>query len=183
VCCASLLTQERRICAYRRREPQGLDADLAEVGVVRISDVLAEKGSHVFTVWPSIRLDHATQLFDEHAIASVVVVDHGGRPVGIFTDRELVRALARYGAAALERPVGQVMLTPAPSCGPDDTVAHVLRLMTDKRVRHVLVLRDGAHNGPMAGIVSIGDLVKIRLDDAELENRVLREMALARLVP
>ena len=69
------------------------------------------------------------------------------------------------------------MLTPAPSCRPDDTVADVLRLMTDNRVRHVLVLRDGA----MAGIVSIGDLVKIRLDDAELENRVLREMALARL--
>jgi CBS domain-containing protein len=145
---------------------------------MRISDVLADKGAHVFTVWPDARLDRVTQLFDEHAIASVVVVDHAGRPLGIFTDRELVRALARRGPAVLERPVGQAMLSPAPSCRPDDTVADVLRLMTDNRVRHVLVLRDGA----MAGIVSIGDLVKIRLDDAELENRVLREMALARLV-
>ena len=145
---------------------------------MRISDVLADKGSHVVTVWPDKRLDHVTQIFDERAIASVVVVDHGGRTLGIFTDRELVRAVAKYGAAAVELPVGRVMLTPAPSCSPDHTVGDVLRLMTDNRVRHVLVVRDGA----TAGIVSIGDLVKIRLDDAEMENRVLREMALARLV-
>jgi CBS domain-containing protein len=144
---------------------------------MRIRDVLADKGGHVVTVWPDRRLDHVTQLFDERAIASVVVVDRAGRPVGLFTDRELVRALARFGVPALELPVARVMLTPAPSCRPDDTVSDVLRLMTDNRVRHVLVLQDNA----MVGIVSIGDLVKIRLDDAELENRVLREMALARL--
>jgi CBS domain-containing protein len=144
---------------------------------MRIRDVLADKGGHVVTVWPDRRLDHVTQLFDERAIASVVVVDHDGRPVGLFTDRELVRALARFGVAALELPVGRVMLTPAPWCRPDNTVSDVLRLMTDNRVRHVLVLQDTV----MVGIVSIGDLVKIRLDDAELENRVLREMALARL--
>jgi CBS domain-containing protein len=144
---------------------------------MRISDVLAEKGGHVVTVWPDSRLDHVTHLFDERNIASVVVVDHGGHPIGIVTDRELVRALARYGVAALELPIGRAMRQPAPSCRPDDMVGDVLRLMTDNRVRHVLVLRDGA----MMGIVSIGDLVKIRLDDAEMENRVLREMALARL--
>lgn len=144
---------------------------------MRISDVLADKGGHVVTVWPEMRLDHATRVFDEHAIASVVVVAHDNRLLGIFTDRELVRAVARHGAAALELPVGQAMLAPAPACSPDDTVYDVLRLMTDNRVRHVLVLRDGA----VVGVVSIGDLVKIRLSDAELENRVLRELALARL--
>jgi CBS domain-containing protein len=97
--------------------------------------------------------------------------------LGIFTDRELVRAVARFGTAAIDLPVGRVMLTPAPTCSPDDTVGDVMRLMTDNRVRHVLVLSGGA----IVGIVSIGDLVKIRLDDAEMENRVLREMALARL--
>ena len=109
---------------------------------MRISDVLADKGGHVVTVWPDSRLDHVTQLFDQRAIASVVVVDHGGRTLGIFTERELVRAVAKHGAAAIELPVGRVMLTPAPSCRPDDTVGDVLRLMTDNRVRHVLVLRD-----------------------------------------
>jgi CBS domain-containing protein len=144
---------------------------------VRIRDVLADKGGHVVTVWPDRPIDHVTQLFDERAIASVVVVDHAGRVLGIFTDRELVRAVVRHGAAALELPVGQAMLTPAPACTPDETVGDVMRLMTDNRVRHVLVLSGGT----MVGIVSIGDLVKIRLSDAELENRVLREMALARL--
>lgn len=144
---------------------------------MRISDVLADKGTRVVTVWPDTRLAYVTELFDTRRIASVVVVDRSGRQQGIVSDRELVRALARHGAQALEMRAGQVMLSPALACGPDDTVGEVLRLMTDNRVRHVLVLREGA----MRGIVSIGDLVKIRLTDAELENRVLREMALARL--
>lgn len=144
---------------------------------MRISDVLADKGGHVVTVWSDTRLGYVTQLFDTRKIASVVVTDRSGRQVGIVTDRELVRALARHGAQALELRASQVMLSPALACGPDDTVGEVLRLMTDNRIRHILVLRDAA----MLGIVSIGDLVKIRLTDAELENRVLREMALARL--
>jgi CBS domain-containing protein len=144
---------------------------------VKISDVLADKGAHVVTVWLDKRLDQIPPLFDERNIASVAVVDHAGRPVGIVTDRELVRALARRGVGALDAPVSQVMLSPPPSCSPDHSVGDVLRQMTENRVRHVLVMRDNA----MAGIVSIGDLVKIRLDDAELENRILREMALARL--
>jgi CBS domain-containing protein len=149
---------------------------------VRISDVLADKAlanrGHVVTVWPDTRLGYVTQLLDARNIASVVVVDRDGKLQGIVSDRELVRALAQYGAQALEMRSSQVMLSPAFSCDPGDTVGAVLRVMTDNRVRHVLVLRDGV----MVGIVSIGDLVKIRLTDAELENRVLREMALARLV-
>jgi CBS domain-containing protein len=144
---------------------------------VRISDVLADKGAHVVTVWPDKRLGQIPQLLDAHNIASVVVVDHAGRAVGIVTDRELVRALARHGIAALDLPVPLVMLSPPFWCTPDHSVGDVLRQMTENRVRHVLVVRNGA----VAGIVSIGDLVKVRLDDAELENRVLREMALARL--
>jgi CBS domain-containing protein len=144
---------------------------------VRISDVLADKGTHVVTVWPDARLDYVTRLFDTRGIASVVVVDRGGRQQGIVSDRELVRAVARHGAQALDMRARDVMLSPALACGPDDTVGEVLRLMTDNRIRHVVVL----HDGTMRGIVSIGDLVKIRLTDAELENRVLRELALARL--
>jgi CBS domain-containing protein len=148
-----------------------------EATLVRISDVLAEKGGHVVTVWPDKRLGHVPLLYDAHGIASVVVVDHAGRPVGIVTDREMVRALARHGVAALDLPVPLVMLSPPTSCSPEHSVGEVLRQMTENRVRHVLVMR----GSEMAGIVSIGDLVKVRLDDAELENRVLREMALARL--
>jgi CBS domain-containing protein len=145
---------------------------------MKISDVLAEKGRQVVTVWPDRRLGQVPQLLDERNISSLVVVDHAGRPVGLVTDRELVRALARRGVAALDLPVSHVMLSPAPSCSPDHTVGDAMRQMTENRVRHVLVMRDDT----IAGIVSIGDLVKVRLDDAELENRVLRELALARLV-
>jgi len=149
---------------------------------VRISDVLADKAQanrgHVVTVWPDTRLGYVARLFDARNIASVVVVDRAGKVMGIVSDREVVRALAQYGEQALEMRSAQVMLSPAFACDPGDTVGEVLRMMTDNRVRHVLVLRDGV----MVGIVSIGDLVKIRLTDAELENRVLREMAMARLV-
>jgi CBS domain-containing protein len=144
---------------------------------MKIRDVLSDKGRHVVTVWPDKRLDHIPSLFDERNIASVVVVDRSAKPLGIVTDREVLRALARHGMAALERPVSDVMQTPAPGCSPDDTVNDVLRAMTENRVRHVLVVEAGT----MMGIVSIGDLVKFRLKDAELENRVLRDLALTRL--
>lgn len=144
---------------------------------MKIRDVLGDKGKHVVTVWPDKRLDHIPRIFDERGIASVVVVDHAGKPLGIVTDREVLRALARHGIAALEGTVSEVMQSPAPSCRPDDRVNDVLRAMTENRVRHMLVMQDHG----MTGIVSIGDLVKSRLEDAELENRVLRELALTRL--
>jgi CBS domain-containing protein len=144
---------------------------------MKISDVLHEKGRHVVTVWPDKRLEQIPRLFEERNIASVVVVDHEGRPLGIVTDREILRAIARRAAAAFADTVAAVMVSPAPTCSGQDTVTAVLRQMTDDRVRHVLVMR----NGELAGLVSIGDLVKFRLQEAELENRVLRELALNRL--
>jgi CBS domain-containing protein len=106
-----------------------------------------------------------------------VVVDHAGNPLGIVTDRDVLRAMARIGITALERPVSEAMESPPPTCLPDDTVNQILRVMTERRVRHVVVM----HERKMAGIVSIGDLVKFRLKDAELENQVLRDLALRRM--
>jgi CBS domain-containing protein len=144
---------------------------------MKISDVLRDKGRHVVTVWPDKRLEQIPRVFEERNIASVVVVDHADNPLGIVTDREILRAFARRGAAAFAESVAAVMVSPAPTCSGEDTVTTVLRQMTDNRMRHVLVVRDGR----LAGLVSIGDLVKFRLQDAELENRVLRELALNRL--
>ena len=144
---------------------------------MRIRDVLANKGRQVVTVWPEKQLSHIPRLFAERNIASVVVVDHAESPLGIVTDRDVLRALARLGTSALERPVSEAMESPPPTCLPDDTVNQILRTMTERRVRHVVVMNDGN----MSGIVSIGDLVKFRLKDAELENRVLRDLALKQL--
>jgi len=144
---------------------------------MRIIDVLADKGRRVVTVWPDKEIGQIPRVFDERGIASVVVVDHAQQPLGIVTDRDILHCLARQGVVALELKVTRAMQSPPPLCSLDDTVNGVLRFMTQNRVRHVLVM----HTGKMVGIVSIGDLVKFRLKDADLENRVLREIALSKL--
>lgn len=144
---------------------------------MKISDVLSVKGPRVVTTWPSKRISQVLRVFDERNIASIVVTDGMGNPVGMVTDRLVLRALSRHGAEALDMTAADVMLSPAPSCTMETTVSDALRFMTDERVRHLVVLEDGR----IAGLVSIGDLVKARLQDAEMEGRVLREMALSHL--
>jgi CBS domain-containing protein len=144
---------------------------------MRISQVLDQKGSRVEILWSTHALRDAVKKLDERNIASVVITHPRGMALGILTDRDIIRALARRGSLALEEPVSEAMRTPLPVCGRSDTVADVLRYMTDKRFRHVVVKEDDR----IVGLVSIGDLVKIRLDDAELESKVLRERALGQM--
>jgi signal-transduction protein with cAMP-binding, CBS, and nucleotidyltransferase domain len=144
---------------------------------MKIKDVLAAKGNRVVTVSPNKVLDKLPQLFDDRNVASAVVVDASNQTLGIVTDRLFMKALARKGVAMLQLPVSEIMESPAPSCSPEHNVQHAMRLMTDMRVRHLVVMDQGR----MLGVVSIGDLVKFRLEEAELESRVLRELALGRM--
>jgi CBS domain-containing protein len=144
---------------------------------MKIKDVLAAKGNGVVTVRPNKDVDKLPKLFDERNVASAVVVDASNRVLGIVTDRLFMKALARQGVAMLQRAVSDIMESPAPSCSPEHSVQHAMRLMTDMRVRHLVVM----DNGKMLGVVSIGDLVKCRLEEAEMESRVLRELALGRM--
>ena len=144
---------------------------------MRIAEVLAQKSQSVVTLWPNHTLDDAVRLCDEHHIASVVIVDPERRPLGLVTDRQIIRALARHGPAALQMGVTHVMLSPPPACTPESRVADAMHRMTADRVRHLIVMK----GDELAGVVSIGDLVKVRLDEAEIEGRVLREMALGRI--
>ena len=144
---------------------------------MKIEHVLEKKGSRVETLWSNKLLRDAVNLLDARNIASVVVTDPHAIPLGILTDRDVIRALARRGAIALDQPVTEAMGTPLPVCGPEETVSAVLRVMTERRFRPIVVMSDDR----MRGLVSIGDLVKIRLDDAEIEGRVLRERALAQM--
>ncbi len=145
---------------------------------MKVSDILSVKGARIETVQPQLSVAHALRHLDERSIASVVVTDAEHRPIGLLSDRLLIRLLARRGEAAFHLTVGEVMAAPAPSCAPDMSVQEAMRRMTDERVRHLVVLSDDGH---MLGIVSIGDLVKSRLIDADMESRVLRELALSRL--
>jgi CBS domain-containing protein len=140
---------------------------------MKIKDVLASKGSRVVSIRPNHLVGSLPKLFDDRNIASAVVVDPSNRTLGIVTERLFIMALARRGVAMLQLTAADIMEAPAPSCSPQHSVQDVMRLMTDMRVRHFVVV-DG---GKLEGVVSIGDLVKCRLQEAEMESKVLRELA------
>jgi signal-transduction protein with cAMP-binding, CBS, and nucleotidyltransferase domain len=142
-----------------------------------IREIIQAKGSHVVSMWPEHTLGDAIRRCDEKNVASIVITSHAGRTMGILTDRLALKGLSRYGAAAMNRPVTEFMLSPAPTCGFADSVAEVARRMTTDRFRHMVVVENGA----VAGLVSMGDLVKAKLRDADMESRILRERALSRL--
>jgi CBS domain-containing protein len=142
-----------------------------------IREIINSKGAHVMTMWPEHSVGDAIGRCDERNVSSVVITSHDERPMGIVTDRHMLKALARYGTRAIGLPVTEIMLSPPPTCRMDDSVTEIMRRMTDERVRHVVVVEQGR----IAGVVSIGDLVKAKLRDADLESRVLRERALSRL--
>lgn len=135
-----------------------------------ITAILQGKGREVTQVRSSDTVHAVVRLLSEKRIGCVPVVDDG-QVVGIFSERDLVHLIAREGAAVLERPVRDVMTSPAITTDDKTPVIHCLSLMTKKRVRHLPVVVNGA----LLGIVSIGDLVKFRIDSIESEAAALRD--------
>jgi CBS domain-containing protein len=142
-----------------------------------IREILNDKGAYVYAMWPEHTVADAIARCDERNISSVVITDHEGTPIGLVSDRDALRALARHGTRAMNFRVTEIMKSPAPTCSLDDSVTEILRRMTYERIRHVVV----TDSGRVVGVVSIGDLVKSKLRDADLESRVLRERALSKL--
>lgn len=135
-----------------------------------ITAILQGKGREVSQVGSSETVHSVVRLLSEKRIGCVPVVDDG-QVVGIFSERDLVHLIAREGAAVLDRPVREVMTAPAITTDDKTPVIHCLSLMTKKRVRHLPVVVDGT----LMGIVSIGDLVKFRIDSIESEAAALRD--------
>ena len=138
-----------------------------------ISDVLHIKGRNVVKVRPADTVAFAVARLAEHRIGAVVVEDQWMKPVGIFSERDFLNAIARDGAAVLGFDVRQLMSSPIISCHSSDRIDAVLAAMTLAKVRHFPVIDAGTLNG----IVSIGDLVKHRLDEKELEAAVLLDLS------
>jgi CBS domain-containing protein len=138
-----------------------------------ISDVLRVKGRRVVRVQPTDRVEAAVRKLVEHRIGAVVVEDRWMKPVGIFSERDFIKAVSRDGAEVLGCEVRQLMTSPIISCRSTDRVDAALATMTLARIRHLPVI-DGEE---LKGIVSIGDLVKHRLDEKELEANVLLDIA------
>jgi CBS domain-containing protein len=139
---------------------------------MRISEVLRGKGHEVFTVEPDTKLSDIVQILATRRIGAVVVLDRF-KPTGIFSERDLVNVLAGHGPAGLELSVAGLMSNPIITGHPEDRIEHALDVMTRERIRHLPVLEDGK----LIGLVSIGDLVKHRLTEKELEANVMQDLA------
>ncbi|MFZ2997905.1 CBS domain-containing protein [Sphingobium sp.] len=135
-----------------------------------ITAILQAKGGEVIHVSPTDSLLSAVDLLARRRIGCVPVVDNG-EVVGIFSERDLLYRVAQDGAAALDHNVGDVMTTPAITIDDQTPVIHGLSLMTKRRIRHLPVVVDGV----LVGLVSIGDLVKFRIDSIESEASSLRD--------
>ena len=138
---------------------------------VQVSVILDRKGTGVVTIAPDAMLLAAADAMSEHNIGALVVSSDGRSVEGIISERDLVRELARRGTGAVKQTVADLMSTDVTTCGPDATVDDLMAAMTSKRMRHVPIL----DNGALAGIVSIGDVVKVRLDELEVERQSLEE--------
>ena len=135
-----------------------------------VSDVLKIKGHQVVTVTPEQTLASVASILTENRIGAAPVVDHSGRLVGIISERDLVRGIAERGPAALSMPNQQLMTKEVSTCAPGDQVVTLMEVMTNRRIRHLPVVQGGG----LAGIVSIGDVVKQRLAEAQFELDELR---------
>jgi CBS domain-containing protein len=128
---------------------------------VPVSVILATKGHDVATVSPEATLDDVVRGLSEHGVGALVVTDADGAVAGMISERDIVRVLASEGAGALERPVADVMVRPVTTCRPTTTATELETTMTEGRMRHLPVVDDGR----LVGIVSIGDVVKSRIDE------------------
>ncbi len=136
---------------------------------MRITSLLRDKGTFVATVRPDATVREVVALLAEHGVGALVVSADGVRVEGIVSERDVVRRLHQRGAALLDDPVAAIMTGEVRTCAPGDDVESLMATMTEHRVRHVPVLVDGA----LAGIVSIGDVVKARLGELERERQAL----------
>jgi len=139
-----------------------------------VKAILSRKGNDVITIEPAVTLSAAVKILGEHRIGALVVVGADKQVAGILSERDIVRALAQRGSGALEEAVGQVMTRKVVTCSESDTVAALMERMTKGRFRHLPVVE----RGRLAGLVSIGDVVKYRLEEMEHESNALKEYIL-----
>ncbi len=136
---------------------------------MRISEILRSKGGEVATIAPDAEVRQLLVLLAEHNIGAVVVSTDGAVIEGIVSERDVVRRLNDLGADLLSAPVSEIMTTSVRTCAPGDAVDGLRETMTEHRIRHLPVVRDGR----LVGIVSIGDVVKSAIAELETEREQL----------
>jgi CBS domain-containing protein len=133
--------------------------------------ILQAKGADVVTIDDQATVGEAARTLAKHGIGALVIASDDQDVRGILSERDIVRGLATQGLAVLDSPVSTLMTTAVTTCTPDDGLDALMATMTDQRVRHVPVL-DG---GRLAGIISIGDVVKHRVDELQVEAQTLHD--------
>jgi len=139
-----------------------------------ISAILAGKGREVVTIEPTANLNAVVRLLAEKRIGAALILGADHRIVGIVSERDVVRVLSERGAAALDEPVSQVMTRKVSTCNEVETVSSIMERMTAGKFRHMPVVDQGR----LAGIISIGDVVKHRLLEMERESAAMRDYIL-----
>ncbi|HYG84623.1 MAG TPA: CBS domain-containing protein [Azospirillum sp.] len=135
-----------------------------------VAAVIKRKGSDVVSIAPERTIAEAVDLLTENGIGAVLVLDSTGNIHGILSERDIVNGLSMHGADALIQRVDVLMARDVQRCSPHDAIADVMKVMTERRTRHLAVME----NDKLAGLISIGDVVKQRLIDMDLEVEMLR---------
>jgi CBS domain-containing protein len=136
----------------------------------RVSDVLKEKGHHLVTVAPEETVASVARILTHNRIGAVPVTEQPGRLAGIISERDIIRGISEHGETALTLPAASLMTREVRTCSPGDAIVELMEVMTNQRIRHLPVLQDGS----LQGIISIGDVVKQRLAEAQFELEQLR---------
>lgn len=138
---------------------------------MQVENILQAKGTTVHTVSEHALVGDAIGMLNRHRIGAVVVVDDGGEVAGILSERDIVRKMGDDPTTFLKSPVAECMTRKVVTCSRQDAIAVVMEKMTENRIRHMPIVEDGA----LVGIISIGDVVKRKIEEAELEASALRE--------
>jgi len=136
-----------------------------------VKAIVSRKGGDVVTIAPTARLAEAVKILAERRIGAIVVTGPADRVTGILSERDIVRVLAENGPAALDAQVASVMTRKVMTCSPAETMAAIMERMTTGKFRHLPVVEQNR----LVGIISIGDVVKQRLEEIESESNALRE--------
>ena len=142
---------------------------------MRVSDILREKGSDVKTVRHVETIQALARRLHNDKVGVMVVIGAKGTIDGIISERDVARGVAEHGASVADLPVANLMTKIVITCAPADSIVSVARVMTQRRIRHLPVTEDGS----LVGVISIGDVLKHRLEEMQLEANVLRDYTIA----
>lgn len=142
---------------------------------MKVADILKQKNAGVISVRPTETIATFAHRLRMAKIGAMVVLGEDGAMAGIISERDVVHGLAEHGPHCLELTVADLMTQRVHTCAPDDNIARIARTMTENRIRHLPV----TEAGKVVGVVSVGDVVKNRLEEMSLEANVLRDLAIA----